>query len=208
MPGVGRSVVSLAEFIAEIQTTFYELIADLTTRVDALEENPAPASGQAATTTYVSTGSVTNTANLVQTELLNVSPSIGTSTIPGGTLDVGSTIVVNIRGTNLTGGSGVVLRLRLYGSPDGAIIEGNTLLAPAFSGAIAMTITMTIRETTVVTSAFIINGTSISSAFNEMPFNRAVDCPLTLTSSWDDTESGGVLTIESRTIEIKPPPAA
>lgn len=205
MPNVGRPALSFAEFIAEIQTIFYGLIADLTTRVDVLENTQEQTSISQPSIVYVSTGSKTNPANYPQEDSLNISPSFGSSTIPGGTLQVGSTIVINVIGFDSTS-SEETLGLILWGSPEPPIISCSTQLAAGFGGAISLTINMTMRETTAFVNGIIVNGANVTSSFNEVSFDRSIDCPLILMSSWSGVEDGGSLTIESRTIEIKHPP--
>lgn len=206
MPSVGRPVTSFAEFIADIQTVFYGLIADLTARVDVLEKK-APAPSGSATVAYASTGSIVNNANLTQAELLSTVPMFGSTTIPGGTLTVGSTIIISAIGYNSTGGAPETLTFTLWGSPEPPIITCNTHLDSSFGGAIGITIVMAVRDTDMAVNMSITNGVSISSAYNVLMFDKSIDCPLTLTNSWLDSEAGGMLIIESRTIEIKHPPA-
>lgn len=210
MPGAGGPAASLTEFLAAIQTTMYGLITDLTSRVTIIEgkivDSPPPSSSTPLTT-YVCSEPVVNYANLFpQTEILNGSPSIGTLTISGGTLNVGSVIVINANGSSSTGNNEETLTLTLYGSPEPPMLTCDSYLPIGYGGGIDATFVITMKETYAVVRATITNGTTISSSSTTLQFDRSVDCTFSLMPSWSSSEGGGVLTIESRTIEVKPPP--
>lgn len=207
MPNVGGPAASLTAFIGEIQTKMYDLIADLTSRVNVLEESAAAPVQSSATTTYVSIGQTESFANLSPgDELLNASPSSGSTIIPGGTLQVGSIVTINMSGSFSTGME-LTMGFRLWGSSEPPLITAYAYLPGPQGGGLNVTYILTMREASVVVTATVAFLHSISTYTATIEFNRAIDCPFTIVNSWSDPESGGEILIESRSIEIKHPPA-